>query len=568
LNITLYKKSSRTNAILLMAIPLLLSGFTHLWNPVGFPGIYYNEARLIERAVQFVEGLGSRDQSWLFDHPIFAEIFLAGSFAIIGYPQSLHLTGDVHSIEMLYLIPRVLMGILAIIDTFLIYKICENCYNRGVALIASIFFAVMPLSWLLRNVYFESIQLPLILSSILFATYGRQNAKSGGDNIPNRSKDKNPLWTAALSGVFLGLAILTHVSGLGMIPLVGFIIYRYYRGFKTLGFWLIPLILILMAWPIYALWTGELDRWMDTQGETLWQTSRLTQPLFDSVNSLLEIDPILVLVGTIGILYVVAVKRDPIPALWVFPSLVLVYILQNISFWQLIPLIPIYCIASALLVVDTSMRISNRQAFQKNLTEFYDNTDNLRKKLKQYGDFYLLYQYLNRYYYVVKVRLNKQSASRFALFFAAGISILGLTSVISLLQTNVNFAYFNTVAYLSRYLFEISDLQEDNSEENIAVIGSPRYTWIPRDVFDEEHLYRAYTSTTPIPVDKKLVVADKGFMNTLQESEFLQSIYNNTSELATFKGGDFDSSVYPYSSLKYASPYPEIEIRLNDPYSS
>jgi 4-amino-4-deoxy-L-arabinose transferase-like glycosyltransferase len=36
------------------------------------------------------------------------------------------------------------MGILAIVDTFLVYKIAERRYNRNVAVIASVLFAVMP----------------------------------------------------------------------------------------------------------------------------------------------------------------------------------------------------------------------------------------------------------------------------------------------------------------------------------------------------------------------------------------------------------------------------------------
>ena len=65
MNITLYKKNSRIDAILLMAIPLLISAFTHLWNPVGFPGVQYDEARYIESGVRFIEGSGSQDPTWL-----------------------------------------------------------------------------------------------------------------------------------------------------------------------------------------------------------------------------------------------------------------------------------------------------------------------------------------------------------------------------------------------------------------------------------------------------------------------------------------------------------------------
>ena len=85
-------------------------------------------------------------------HPYFGQIFLAGVLGIVGYPDSLlnpSDTGDgddiLHSVEMLYLVPRVLMGLLAVADSFLIYKITERRYhNRNVALIAAILFAVMP----------------------------------------------------------------------------------------------------------------------------------------------------------------------------------------------------------------------------------------------------------------------------------------------------------------------------------------------------------------------------------------------------------------------------------------
>jgi hypothetical protein len=88
-------------------------------------------------------------ESRLYDHPYFSQLFLAGVFKVIGYPDLLNPSlGNVHSIEMLYLVPRILMGILAVADTFLIYKISEIRYNRNVAFIASILFAVMPLTWM------------------------------------------------------------------------------------------------------------------------------------------------------------------------------------------------------------------------------------------------------------------------------------------------------------------------------------------------------------------------------------------------------------------------------------
>ena len=70
--------------------------------------------------------------------------------------------GEVHSIEMIWLAPGVLMGLLAVVDTFLVYKIAElrYSYNRTIALIASILFAVTPFTAIIRRVWLESIQLP------------------------------------------------------------------------------------------------------------------------------------------------------------------------------------------------------------------------------------------------------------------------------------------------------------------------------------------------------------------------------------------------------------------------
>ena len=42
-----------------------------------------------------------------------------------------------NSIKLLYEIPRLIMGILAIIDTYLIFKIAERWYGRTVGLVSS-----------------------------------------------------------------------------------------------------------------------------------------------------------------------------------------------------------------------------------------------------------------------------------------------------------------------------------------------------------------------------------------------------------------------------------------------
>jgi hypothetical protein len=72
-----------------------------------------------------------------YDHPFFGQIFLAGFFSITGY-QNLFSSSENLNYEMILFVPRIFMGILAVADTLLIFKIGELRYNRNVGFIASI----------------------------------------------------------------------------------------------------------------------------------------------------------------------------------------------------------------------------------------------------------------------------------------------------------------------------------------------------------------------------------------------------------------------------------------------
>ena len=206
---------------------------------------------------------------------------------------------------MLYLFPRVLMGIFAVIDTFLVYKISEYKYNRRVAFVASILFAVMPITWLTRRIFLDSIQLPFLLSSILFAIYSTKNYND--HNHSNKKVDttisKKAFLLILLSGVFLGLAIFTKIPAFTMIPLVGFLVLRSAsnnknKRLKILGLWLIPVFLIPLIWPIYAIYLNQYHEW--TAG-VLLQMNRTSQPLILSLGDFYEKDPILLIFGIAGL---------------------------------------------------------------------------------------------------------------------------------------------------------------------------------------------------------------------------------------------------------------------------
>ena len=158
-NISRYFMQKRNSSIILLLIPLTLSAFTHIWNPIGFPAFHVDESHYMRRAMQVLQGLGPQESKdtyeYGYDHPYFGQIFLAAILSLLNYPSSINPSVSSDSIEMLYLVPRVLMGILAVVDTFLVYKIADTRYNRKIAFVSATLFAVMPIGEPLKGHIFR-----------------------------------------------------------------------------------------------------------------------------------------------------------------------------------------------------------------------------------------------------------------------------------------------------------------------------------------------------------------------------------------------------------------------------
>jgi Dolichyl-phosphate-mannose-protein mannosyltransferase len=481
----------------LVAIPLLLTAYTHLLNPIGFPpGPFNDENIYIARAMRVLNGLGLTESS-VFDHPYFAQLLLAGIFFVIGYPSSLHpVVGDLHSIETLYLIPRILIGIFAVIDTFLIYKICEPHYNRTAALIASIIFAVMPIIiWQTRWVLLESIQLPFLLSSILFALYLQPNLK----NNNGCNKNKNML-LLLLSGYLIGLAIFTKLPIFTMIPFIAFLVYKNTnRSLKALGLWFIPVIMMSMIWPALAASIGEFNNWLH---DVFIQTQRgVENSFFISLNYNFHSDPVFHVLSAGGLVYAI-VKRDFVLLLWITPFLIFFYLIGFVSVYHFIPVYPAFCIAIAKMLVDISNTIKRQRI-----------------------------------------------AAMFPYVIIFAIGVFGLVASSMLIIKYDNLSYFETSAFLSRYLYD--------NKDPITVIGSPFYLWIPQFVFHlDQHDYLGFYDSRPAEIENVVSIADPGLMDKLSHNTGatqIQEIQDNSDmyhiqRIATF-GGDpshDDISIYQY----------------------
>ena len=465
---------------LLIFIPIILSLFTHIWNPIGFLYPEHDEGIYLQRTMRVLEEIDFRDPSFGYDHPFFGQLFLAGVLGMVSYPDSISPEiGDLHSIETLWIVPRLLMAFLAVIDTILVYKIAELRYNRNVGLVASIIFAVMPITWLLRMVWLDSILLPFLLSSILFSIYLPKN------NLPNGIKNKNiPL--VLLSGIFLGLAIFTKIPAFTMIPLVGSLIFMEgsnKRNWSMLGMWIIPVILIPLIWPAYAMYVGQLDLWITGIYD---QANRTGGSLFNTIEKNIKIDPILLTIGFFGIIYA-AIKRDLFILLWIFPYALFLYLIGWSQYFHFILIFPAFCIAPALAIFELSKKVKNAKA-QKVLP-----------------------------FFIISV-----------------IGFFGLANTSMLITQNYTSPYFTASSLLIKYL-------QDNSNEKITVISNPFYFWIPQYVFDLDHDYYSYLGVGSIKTQKLILIVDDGFRELFSANDDyalrLQKLYKSYDKnvLATFK---------------------------------
>jgi Dolichyl-phosphate-mannose-protein mannosyltransferase len=526
----------------------------------------------MRRAIQTLEGLGFQESGALFDHPYFGQIFLAGVFKIIGYPDSLNpKPGDVQTVEMLYLVPRVLMGLLAVLDTFLVYKIADRLYDRKIAFVSSLFFAVMPMTWMLRRIYLDSILLPLLLSSIFFALYyaKRPTRIANSRNTDFADDNYKHIPIVLLSGIFLGLAIFTKIPVFTMIPLVAYLIYKYAiygdkKRLKILGIWFIPVILIPAIWPVYSALNGESDDWLNS---VLWQTSRLPRPMVNMVNYLLEMDPVLLILGIAGIAFA-AIRRDVSILLWSIPLFVFLTAINYVGLFHLIPLMPVFCIAAAILIVQMvqlAKRVvskgKKKEEIQLSITNYIDNGNNSdESEIRGGGD--QVQEKNELKHYPSRVRkifgiggLKFAYLSSILLIVIVGcIGMYGLAVTTSFILENVTASYFSLY---SNIIKELHDYDGDNTAINkMAIIGPDwlrDFYWIPKYVFNKDIDFQLIGKT---PSDTKFILlADRIVTDTLALPEHknylpLHQLFNTSKPIAIYNDQLVKLLPYPELSLK------------------
>jgi hypothetical protein len=515
-------RSISASSAILLVIPIVLSAFVHIWNPVGFPGIHGDEGHYIRRGIHTSDGLGPQEPTSNYDHPYFGWLSLAAIFSIIGYPDSLNAeAGDTNSIERVWAAPRLIVGLLAVVDTFLIYKITERKYNNKVAFIAAVLFAVMPLSWMMRRVLLESILMPLILCSVLFALYIKPispgfiyKENHSQKRLLHRNQRQPHLLSALLSGIFLGLAIFTKIPAITFIPLVGYLVYSSSKwSFRSLAAFIVPVLLIPLLWPTYSIIVNEYDEWLDG---IEFQTTRASKPLLDSIISMFYTDPVITVLGIGGTIFAVVLKKDIFYLLWILPFLLFLYFIDYVSPFFLILLLAPFCIAAAALIEDLIRRF---------------------------------------------VQERKRLARIVPLVVIVLIGFFGLASTTPLILQNDNSDYFQVISAVSQQLPGLAKPGDNTGsfganmdDEKMTIVGSPSYYWILQYVFDKpDYNYKTQfnliskntVENIADQSEKVILIADRNIVDIVnnetapdspkaeQRAERLRQIYESTGLLET-----------------------------------
>ena len=525
---------SKRISLLFVAIPLILSGFIHLWNPVGFPAIDQDEGHYMRRAMQVIQGLGPQESKatyfYPYDHPYFGQIFLAAALSIVNYPDSLNPSVSSQSIEMLYMVPRVLMGILAVVDTFLVYKIADARYNRKVAFISATLFAVLPSTWFLGRIIIDSIALPFLLLSILFAMYyAKSNSRIDSEHHMNHDSNKLRYFLILPSGIFLGLAIFTKLPVFALIPLIIFILLNKNiinsnnnnkrtksLDIRALGVWFLPVVLIPMIWPVYAISTGHLGDWLDG---VVWQANRADRPFAPEMKTIfLAMDPVVLLLGSAGLIYSV-IKKDYFILLWAFPYLILIYLLNWVYFFHIIPVIAAFCMGGTIFLLDMLQKLRNKSLIRiSGLTVF------------------------------------------------GAIIIFGFVSSTLLITQNINEANFALTAFVTSYLPDKHDAVGNSSDNKLALVGPNGafiLYWIPSYVFNKNFEFKWFEGRRdyvepPIHAKNYLMIVDWQMRqlfssnSTKEQIKYVEQLYNNSNLFGVFHNNNAYPNItkYPYTNIR------------------
>jgi len=390
-----------------------------------------------------------------------------------------------------------------------------------------------------------------------------------------------------------------------MIPLAGFLLV--YTGnsnsknnnykiekLKTLGLWLIPVILIPSIWPIYSMSIGQFNMWLDGLS---YQTGRENEnhTLLESVDLALGIDPVLLIVGIAGIGFSAVVKRDFLFLLWVVPFIAFFAAIALVQYFYWILVIPAFCIAAATLIEYVSNKIGS------SIGGGMRGRNNNNNSITNYNNNITI---INNNTYSKNNNNDDDIRRKLLLPFiiASAIGIFGLVSTTLLITTDVNSSYFNIYSFIVQHLPDRKDNGSSGTgsmnnitmdANKVTMIGRHyvrAFIWIPKYIFhkDFDFIDPHFNDTvktqnvlfildnpmvTSIEHHNELKDVDKGYLLQYLQQNYMTIAYHNrikifydiTNQLETFIVNVVPSNAdkYVYTSMTVTPGIGSIEVRAD-----
>jgi hypothetical protein len=310
------------------------------------------------------------------------------------------------------------------------------------------------------------------------------------------------------------------------------------KELKKVGLFILPVVLISVIWPAYAFVSGDGAQWMDG---VLWQaTQRQSEDktLFDVIMSFNKTDPVLLILGTIGIAYL-TFRREFIGVIWMIPYLALLYLVGWVNHFHLILVLPIWCISLGKLIYDLP--------------------------------------------FVIRIKRKEIVISSGIIL---SIVMFGITSTTMLVSTDLTYIQLKSASYIANEVISDHSRSSDpkqsttshnvtgNSKEQLTVITGPIYSWVYKYVFNHENTFSHIRDTQPIKTENVILLVDSTYKRLVLRSDSenetqvtrLNGIYNDTEVSALFDKlpANYSKKNYPFTGIDSAdSGLTPSEIRKN-----
>jgi hypothetical protein len=276
--------------------------------------------------------------------------------------------------------------------------------------------------------------------------------------------------------------------------------------------------------------SGELGQWFDG---VIWQaTSRQSEDktLFDVGFSFLRSDPVILILGAVGIIYL-TVRREFFGIIWAFPYITFLYVVAWVNHFHFILILPILCISIAKIIHDLPS--------------------------------------------IVRI---KRMDTIIPTGIIAAIVLFGFVSTITLISANLSYIQLQTASYISKEISPKAIASNDNKDSNqrlqVTVITGPVYSWIFKYAYHNEAAFSHIRDTQPIHTDKIILLIDSLYKRLTTRSEAenqtqltrLSDVYNNTELAALFEKlpANYSKKAYPFTGIDSAdSGLTASEIRKN-----